>query len=54
MARTDELRDFKHGTVIGCLLCYKSVCQISVLLHLPLSNVSAFIVKWRHLGVTTA
>jgi hypothetical protein len=42
------------GTVIGCHLSKKSVCQISVLLEYPRSTVSAVIVKWKRLGATTA
>ena len=33
---------------------YKSVCQISALLALPWATVRAVIVKWKHLGATTA
>ena len=54
MARTEELSDFQHGTVIGCHLSYKSVCQISALLELPWSTVIAVIVKGKRLGATTA
>ena len=53
MGRTKELSDFQRGTVIGCHL-YKSVRQISALLELPRSTVSAVIVKWKRLGATTA
>ena len=31
IACTEELSDFQHGTVIGCHLSNKSVCQISAL-----------------------
>jgi hypothetical protein len=54
MARTYELTDFQRGTVIGCHLSKKSVNQISALLELPQSTVSAVIVKCKHLGATTA
>ncbi|KAJ8003255.1 hypothetical protein DPEC_G00167520 [Dallia pectoralis] len=27
MCRTEELCDFKHGTVIECHLCNKSICE---------------------------
>jgi hypothetical protein len=54
MAHTEELSDFQHGTIIGCHLSNKSVCQISVLLELPQSTVSAVIVKWKRLGATMA
>ena len=43
---TEELSDFQRGTVIGCHLSNKSVHQISALLELPRSTVSAVIVKW--------
>ena len=51
---TEELSDFQRGTVIGCQLVNKSVRQISALLELPWSTVSAVIVKWKRLGATTA
>ncbi|XP_053574543.1 uncharacterized protein LOC128663958 [Bombina bombina] len=54
MGRTEELSDFKRGTVIGCHLGNKSVREISVLLDLPRSTVSAIIVKWKRVGATTA
>jgi transposase len=41
-------------TVIRCHLSNKSVCQISALLELPQSTISVVIVKWKHLGATTA
>ena len=54
MGRTEELNDFQRGTVIGCHLSNKSVHQISALLELPRSTVSAVIVKWKRLGATIA
>ena len=42
------------STVIGYHLCNKSVHQISALLELPWSTVSAVIVKWKRLGATIA
>ena len=51
---TEELSDFQHGTVMGCHLSNKSVHQISALLELPRSTVSAVIVKLKRLGATTA
>ena len=54
MGRTEELSDFQRGTIIGCHLSIKSVSQISALLELPRSIVSAVIVKWKRLGATTA
>ena len=53
MARSEELSDFKCGTVIGCHLSNKSVCQTSDLLELPQLTVSAVIVMWKRLGATT-
>ena len=41
----EELNDFQHGTVIAYHLSKKSVRQISALLELPRSTVSAVIVK---------
>ena len=54
MARTEELNDFQHCTVIGCHLFNKSVHQISAQLELPQSTVSAVIGKSKHLGATIA
>ena len=42
------------GTVMGCHVSNKSVHQISALLKLPRSTVSAVIVKWKCLEATTA
>lgn len=53
MGCTEKLIDFKHGTVVRCRLCHKSVCEIPALLDLPLSTVSAVTVKGKHLGATT-
>ena len=54
MGHTEELSDFKPGTAAGCYLSHKSVCEISTLLDLPLSTVSAITVKWKRLGEATA
>ena len=54
MGQSEELSDFQRGTVIGCHLSNKSVREISALLELPQSTVSAVIVKWKRLGATTA
>ena len=51
---TEELSDFQRGTIIGCHLSNKSVRQISALLELPRSTVSAVVVKWKRQGATTA
>ena len=52
MGCTEELSDFESDTVIGCYLSNKSVRQISALLEMPQSTVSAVIVKWKRLGAT--
>ncbi|XP_061586631.1 aminoacyl tRNA synthase complex-interacting multifunctional protein 1-like [Cololabis saira] len=54
MGRGEELSDFQRGTVVGCHLCKKSVREISALLELPRSTVSAVILKWKRGGITTA
>ncbi|CAI9587425.1 unnamed protein product [Staurois parvus] len=38
-----ELSKLKHGTVIGCHLCNKSIHEISLLLNIPQSTVSGII-----------
>ncbi|CAI9616949.1 unnamed protein product [Staurois parvus] len=52
MGRYQELSEFKRGTVIGCHLCNKSICDISLLLNIPRSTVSGIITKWKQLGTT--
>ena len=47
---TEKLSDFHYGTVKA----YKLACYISTLVDLPQLTVSAVIVKWKHLGETTA
>ncbi|XP_041838989.1 aminoacyl tRNA synthase complex-interacting multifunctional protein 1-like isoform X2 [Melanotaenia boesemani] len=54
MGRGEELSDFQRGTVVGCHLCNKSVREISALLNLPRSTVSAVILRWKRGGITTA
>uniref|UniRef100_UPI0037E7D725 aminoacyl tRNA synthase complex-interacting multifunctional protein 1-like n=1 Tax=Semicossyphus pulcher TaxID=241346 RepID=UPI0037E7D725 len=54
MGRREELSDFQRGTIVGCHLCKKSVREISALLNLPRSTVSAVILKWKRGGITTA
>lgn len=54
MGRSEELSDFQRGTVVGCYMCKKSVREISALLSLPRSTVSAVILKWKRGGITTA
>ncbi|CAI9546712.1 unnamed protein product, partial [Staurois parvus] len=50
MGRSQELSEFKCGTVIGCHLCNKSFLEISLLLNIPRSTVSGIITKWKQLG----
>ncbi|CAI9589634.1 unnamed protein product [Staurois parvus] len=50
MGRSQELSDSKCGTVIGCHLCNKSICDISSLLNIPRSTVSGIVTKWKQLG----
>ncbi|CAI9593269.1 unnamed protein product [Staurois parvus] len=38
MGRSQELSEFKRGTVLGCHLCKKSICEISLLLNIPRST----------------
>ncbi|CAI9552924.1 unnamed protein product, partial [Staurois parvus] len=52
MGRSQELSEFKRGTVIGCHLCNKSIREISFLLNIPWSSVSGIITKWKQLGTT--
>ncbi|CAI9546623.1 unnamed protein product [Staurois parvus] len=50
--RSQELSEFKRGTVIGCHLCNKSIHEISLLLNIPPSTVRGIITKWKQLGTT--
>ncbi|CAI9618612.1 unnamed protein product [Staurois parvus] len=43
MGHSQELSKFKRGTVIGGLLCNKSICEISLLLNIPRSTVGGII-----------
>ncbi|CAI9558785.1 unnamed protein product [Staurois parvus] len=52
MGHSQELSEFKHGTVMGCHLCNKSICEISWILNIPQSTVSGIITKWKQLGTT--
>ncbi|CAI9547689.1 unnamed protein product, partial [Staurois parvus] len=45
MGRSQELSEFKSGTVIGCHLCNKSICEISLLLNILRSTVSGIITE---------
>ena len=47
MGRTEELSDFERGTFTGRHFCHMSVCEISALLGLPWSTVSAIMVDWK-------
>ncbi|CAI9533918.1 unnamed protein product [Staurois parvus] len=40
MGHSQELSEFKHGTVTGCHLCNKSIREISLLQNIPHSTVS--------------
>ncbi|CAI9551925.1 unnamed protein product [Staurois parvus] len=52
MGHSQELSEFKHGTVIGCHLYNKSIREISLLLNIPRSTVSGIITKCKQLGTT--
>ncbi|CAI9606767.1 unnamed protein product [Staurois parvus] len=52
MGRSQELSEFKRGSVIGCHLCNKSICEISMLLNIPWLAVSVILTKWKQLGTT--
>ncbi|CAI9603905.1 unnamed protein product, partial [Staurois parvus] len=52
MGGSQELTEFKRGTVIGCHLGNKSIREISLLLNIPWSPVSGIITKWKQLGTT--
>ncbi|XP_045904412.1 aminoacyl tRNA synthase complex-interacting multifunctional protein 1-like [Micropterus dolomieu] len=54
MGRGEELSEFQRGTVVGCHMCKKSIREISALLNLPRSTVSAVILRWKRGGITTA
>ncbi|CAI9539838.1 unnamed protein product, partial [Staurois parvus] len=45
ISHSQELSEFKCGTVIGCHLCNKSIREISLLLNIPWYNVSGIITK---------
>ncbi|CAI9611138.1 unnamed protein product [Staurois parvus] len=52
MGHSQELRELKHGTVIGGHLCNKSIHELSLLLKISRSTVSGIITKWKQLGTT--
>ncbi|CAI9536154.1 unnamed protein product [Staurois parvus] len=47
MGHSQELSEFMCGSVIGCHLCNKSICEIPLLLNIPQSTVSGIITKWK-------
>ncbi|CAI9542666.1 unnamed protein product [Staurois parvus] len=52
MGRSQELSEFKRGTVIGWHLSNESIREISLLLNIHWSTVSGIITKWKQLGTT--
>ncbi|CAI9565808.1 unnamed protein product [Staurois parvus] len=52
MVHSQELSEFKRGTVIVCHLCNKSIREISLLLNIPQSTVGGIITKWKPVGTT--
>ncbi|CAI9615799.1 unnamed protein product [Staurois parvus] len=52
MGPSQELSEFKRGTVIGRHLCNKSICEMSLPLNIPQSTVSGIITEWKQLGTT--
>ncbi|CAI9536172.1 unnamed protein product, partial [Staurois parvus] len=52
MGGSQDLSEFKRGTMIGCHLCNKSIHEISLLLNFPQPTVSGIITKWKQLGTT--
>ncbi|CAI9611182.1 unnamed protein product [Staurois parvus] len=52
MSCSQELSEFKRGTVIDYHLCNKSIHEISLLLNIPQSTVSGIITKWKQLERT--
>ncbi|CAI9566241.1 unnamed protein product [Staurois parvus] len=42
---SQELSEFKCGTVIGCHLCNKSIPEISLLLNIPWTTIRGIITK---------
>ncbi|CAI9539292.1 unnamed protein product [Staurois parvus] len=52
MSHSQELSEFKCGTVIGFHLCNKSIHEMSLLLNIPRSTVIDNITKLKQLGTT--
>ncbi|CAI9606090.1 unnamed protein product, partial [Staurois parvus] len=47
MGHSQELSEFKRGTVLGGHLCNKSIREISLLLNIPQTTDSDIITKWK-------
>ncbi|CAI9605865.1 unnamed protein product [Staurois parvus] len=45
MGCSQQLSEFKRGTMIGCHLCNKFIHEISLILNIQLSTVSGIITK---------
>ncbi|CAI9577457.1 unnamed protein product [Staurois parvus] len=54
MGHSQELSEFKRGSVIGCHLCNKCLREISLLLNIPQSTVCGIITKSKQLGKTAS
>ncbi|CAI9563868.1 unnamed protein product [Staurois parvus] len=52
IGRSQELSEFKRGTVIICHLCNRSIHEIYLLLNIPSSTASGSKTKWKQLGTT--
>ncbi|CAI9576110.1 unnamed protein product, partial [Staurois parvus] len=52
MDLSQELSEFKRGRLIGCHLCNKFICEISLLLNIQWSTFSGIITMWKQLGTT--
>ncbi|CAI9576457.1 unnamed protein product [Staurois parvus] len=52
IGRSQELSEFRHGAMIGCHLCNKSIRKISSLLNIPQPTVSGIITKWKQIRTT--
>ncbi|GFX04680.1 hypothetical protein TNCV_1912251 [Trichonephila clavipes] len=54
MNKSKVLSEFNRGSIVGCHLCGKSVCEIADILQKPKSTLSDVIVKWKRRGSETA
>ncbi|CAI9549027.1 unnamed protein product, partial [Staurois parvus] len=52
MGRSQELSEFKCGTMVGCHLYNKSIPEMSLLLNISQSTVSGITTKRKQLGTT--